>query len=528
MRCPRREPQGDRYMLREKMMLLGPWPGRVVTVAMVATCAAFGVLLWTSYETYGAGRAGEGFGFRQIVWFGLPGVLVCWWAALRLLKHWQSVDSVSHGELLEDRDRFKREAAELNEALGSSRKVQADREAKIRRQDETMGELRGRCAVMKDALGEAQAGEDRAIASTRAKSEFMSRLTGDIRSPLTTILGFNTTLLEMGDLAKAPRDRVEALYSIKQKGEQLVDTLSDIQELCELELSEVVVEKKRCELVPIVEEVRQLMGVWARARGLCLVVEYDGLVPSTIETDAERLRAILINLAGNAIKFTLSGDVRLIARAVREKGTEAQMEFDMIDSGIGMRPSQSGCVFEPFVRVEGLSDGHSRGTGLGLALSRRYAELLGGDLEIVDTQPGIGTHVRLRIGVGSLEGVEWVEVPAQPVQRREGSDVVKAVESRGGSAGAPVSVVPDVLEEDCARDEMDFEPSRRNAIGMVRAIRRGMEITPAELEKLLAMVEVLMSDADADCRKSARKLRNALGERGFRVPAGRDAGRREG
>lgn len=519
---------GDQYMLREKMMLFGPWPGRVVAVAMVATCAAFGVLLWTSYETYGAGRAGEVFGFRQIVWFGLPGVLFCWWGALRLLKHWQSGDAVAHGELVEDRDRSKREASELNEALGSSRKGEADREAKIRRQDEAMGELRGRCVALKEALAEARAGEDRALGSARAKSEFMSRLTGDIRSPLTTILGFNTTLLEMGDLAKAPRDRVEALYSIKARGEQLVDTLSDIQELCELELSDVVVEPKRCELVPIVEEVWQLMGVWAGARGLCLVVEYDGPVPTMIETDAERLRAILINVVGNAIKFTLSGDVRLIARAVREEGTEAKMEFDVIDSGIGMRPSQSGRLFEPFVRVEAVSDGHSRGTGLGLALSRRYAELLGGDLEIVDTQPGIGTHVRLRIGVGSLEGVEWVEVPAQAVEGREGSDVVKAVESPVGSAGPPVSVVPDVLGEDCARDEMDFEPNRRNAIGMVRAIRRGMEITPAELERLLAMVGMLMSDADEECRRSARKLRNALGERGFRVPAGRDTGNSEG
>ena len=202
---------------------------------------------------------------------------------------------------------------------------------------------------------------------------------------------------------------MEALLAIKQKGEQLLDTVSDTLELCELELDQQQVDRTRCELGPIVDEAHRLMLVWAQPRRLRLLVEYVGAVPETIETDPVRLRQILINLLGNAIKFTANGDVRMQVRLAQDDAGEPGMQFDVIDSGIGMSKDQAASAFQGFAHADKVPDPQSRGTGLGLAISKRYAELLGGDIVILNTVPGIGTHVRLTIGVGMLEGVRMVE-----------------------------------------------------------------------------------------------------------------------
>lgn len=139
-------------------------------------------------------------------------------------------------------------------------------------------------------------------------------------------------------------------------------------------------------------------------------VEYFGTIPETIQSDPIRLRQILINLLGNAIKFTKVGSVRLVTRFV-ERGAEPCLQFDIIDSGRGMTQAQVAKLFQPFVQADSSTMRNFGGTGLGLTISQHFAELLGGDIIVSSTERGIGTTFRATVKTGSIQGVKMLENP---------------------------------------------------------------------------------------------------------------------
>ena len=145
------------------------------------------------------------------------------------------------------------------------------------------------------------------------------------------------------------------------------------------------------------------MKVRADAKGLPLTLEVRGDIPETITTDPIRLRQILVNLIGNAIKFTEIGGVRVVMRSVPTSENEGKLIFDVIDTGIGMSEEQMGLLFRPFSQVDGSARRRFGGTGLGLAISKRMAEMLGGDI-VVRSSPGQGSTFSLSIGTGHLDG----------------------------------------------------------------------------------------------------------------------------
>ena len=257
-----------------------------------------------------------------------------------------------------------------------------------------------------------------AEAANRAKSEFLANMSHEIRTPMTAILGFTDVLL--GNL-KAPED-LEAVETIRRNGDHLLEIINDILDLSKIEAGKLEVRRAACSPCRILADVASLMRVRADAKGLPLTVEFAGPIPETIHTDPTRLRQILINLVGNAIKFTETGQVRAVVSLARETRHGPQLQFDVIDSGIGMDPPQMERLFQPFTQAD---SSHSRkygGTGLGLTISKRLAGMLGGDIRVQSVR-GTGSTFSLAIATGPLDGVEILDSPHEAlVDRRQPSD----------------------------------------------------------------------------------------------------------
>jgi signal transduction histidine kinase/ActR/RegA family two-component response regulator len=258
--------------------------------------------------------------------------------------------------------------------------------------------------------------KEAAEAANQAKSEFLANMSHEIRTPMTAILGF-AELLEADDQhATDPAVRLDAVRTIRRNGEHLLEILNDILDLSKIEAGKLDVERINCSPLQIVEDVRSLMQVRADAKGLSLVTRALGSVPDTIETDPTRLRQILINLASNALKFTEVGGVTLEVRYADDVAGAPKMHFDIIDSGIGMSPASLERLFVPFSQADTSTSRRYGGTGLGLTICKRLAEMLGGDISVT-SEPGKGSTFRLTISSGVLGNENATRTVADHVKR---------------------------------------------------------------------------------------------------------------
>jgi len=263
--------------------------------------------------------------------------------------------------------------------------------------------------VLKDYAGALEAAnaslEESALAvqaANHAKTEFLANMSHEIRTPLTSILGYAELVLHDEQIAASECERQGALRVIQRNGEHLLGILNDILDLSKIEAGKLVCEQIRFCPGRLLLEVSELMAVRAQAKGLEFETFCEGPIPQTIYNDPTRLRQILINLLGNAVKFTEQGRIQVIVRLPVDK-TEL-LEFEVRDTGIGMNAAQKECVFEPFAQADSSTTRQFGGTGLGLAISSRLATLLGGRLEC-ESQAGDGSVFRVFITTGSLEGV---------------------------------------------------------------------------------------------------------------------------
>jgi signal transduction histidine kinase/CheY-like chemotaxis protein len=255
-----------------------------------------------------------------------------------------------------------------------------------------------------------------ADAANRAKSEFLANMSHEIRTPMTAILGFTDRLLEDDDLAGAPHERTKTIRTIQRNGEHLLSLINDILDLSQIEAGRLAVESVECSPSELLSEVHSLLRARAEDHKISLKVEIDGKVPASVRSDPLRLRQILVNLVSNAIKFTEKGGVRLVARFQNTGG--ATLEFEVIDTGLGMTRDQVSRLFQPFTQGDSSTSRRFGGTGLGLTISLRLAEMLGGGIEVVQTAPAKGTTMRVRVacalipGVAMIDGSTWRLAPA--------------------------------------------------------------------------------------------------------------------
>jgi signal transduction histidine kinase/CheY-like chemotaxis protein len=274
-------------------------------------------------------------------------------------------------------------------------------------------------AALERAIGRANQMATAAEVANLAKSEFLANMSHEVRTPMTAILGYLELLTEAcappGELDRAQvRDFTS---TISRHARHLLVILDDILDLSKIEAGRLIVDRRACDPRQLMADIESLMRVRAAEKNLTLTVECLGPLPATIQTDATRLRQVLINLVGNALKFTDQGGVRVTARLTDTGPEGGRLQLDVIDTGMGLSPEQQARLFQPFVQADTSSARRFGGTGLGLAISQRLAEMLGGRITVTSV-PGRGSTFSLAVATGPLTGVKLIsaEPPTPPVR----------------------------------------------------------------------------------------------------------------
>lgn len=257
----------------------------------------------------------------------------------------------------------------------------------------------------------------RAEEANAAKTDFLANISHEIRTPMGSILGYAERLLS-ASLASA--DRLRYANIIRRNGKILLDLIDDLLDISKIEAGQLEIERINVSLRQIMGEVYSLLGWRAREKGLDFNVRFES-APSQIVTDPTRLRQILINIIGNAIKFTNKGSIEVLVRTRSALyGQRRKLEIVVSDTGCGIDVDQIDKLFEPFVQADTTTTRKYGGTGLGLALSRRLARALGGDLYLGQSRRGIGSSFVAFIDPGETtdldlnSDLEWDETKQVP------------------------------------------------------------------------------------------------------------------
>lgn len=262
---------------------------------------------------------------------------------------------------------------------------------------------------------------DAAEAANRAKSEFLANMSHEIRTPMTAILGYADLLTDAGQTTE---DRDRCIRTIRRSGEHLLAILNDILDLSRIEAGRMQLESLDCSPIQIAEEVFSLIHPRAVEQGITFRTDFHFPLPLAIKADPLRLKQILLNLVGNAVKFTPRGSVTITL----ELQPSGSLAFRITDTGIGMPPEKIAILYEPFTQADSSTTRRFGGSGLGLSISRRLAEMMSASID-VQSKPGAGSTFTLALSPDATAQSQMVtslqqaapqlsSSPAQPVNLR--------------------------------------------------------------------------------------------------------------
>ncbi len=403
-----------------------------------------------------------------------------------------------HGDLVRERRRTRHLLAEQQTIRDAHEQTVADvleeREERLQEKRTHINlleaEVHRRSSDLREALTQAEQ-------ANQAKSEFLANMSHEIRTPMTAILGYAEVLLDPNVLEEQSRS---AIHTIRRNGVHLLEIINDILDISKIEAGKLETERIACDPCRLLTDIDGLLRHRATEKGLAFEIGIEGGIPEEVRTDPTRLRQILINLIGNALKFTSAGFVRVTAAY---DGGQNRLLITVADTGIGITSEQQDLLFRPFTQADQSTTRRYGGTGLGLTISKRLARLLGGDLTVEST-PGVGSRFTVSIAAGCPAGVRLRTklasvtpdslTPPAEVRRQlpnvrillaeDGTDNQRLISYILKRAGAAVSVAADgqaAVEAACAADQagqpfdivlMDMQMPVLDGYGAAAELRR--------------------------------------------------------